>query len=365
MELPANQIFRLLADKADESFFIYDKNARRFKYLSPGFMALTNLQAEEIIDQPDRLLTIVHVEDRDYLQSQINLLKNEGKVHVEFRITTAGETVYIRLNAYQLDADQGLIAGWIIDVSNIKKNILYAEKINARKNSLLEILAHDLKEPVGMINMMATAIKNSPLVVGDETLQSYIRIIQQLCESNIQLIRSVVHNEFLEAQEIDLRLERVDLVWAVRDVIQQYEISKSLVNKEFYFNSEVNQLYITMDSLKIIQVVNNLVSNAIKFTPDGGRIDVNIKDLGGTVRISVSDDGIGIPEPIRPALFQPHSRAQRSGLRGEPGSGMGLSIIKTLVDLHGGRVWLDTSNETGTTFHIELPKANDVALENI
>ena len=159
MSSPNDQIFQLLGMEADEAFFIYTPATRRLDYVSPAFSKLVALPVDEIIDQPNRLMELVHPDDKDYLEAQLAGFKQGRKLSAEIKLIVNGEEKYVELTAYRLHNQQEMVAGWVTDISNIKKNIQYAEKINARKNSLLEILSHDLKEPVGMINMMATAIK--------------------------------------------------------------------------------------------------------------------------------------------------------------------------------------------------------------
>jgi two-component system sensor histidine kinase VicK len=105
-----------------------------------------------------------------------------------------------------------------------------------------------------------------------------------------------------------------------------------------------------------MQVINNLISNAIKFTPDGGRIELAVAQEPGRVLISVADDGIGIPEALQPVLFERFTPARRSGLRGEKTTGLGMSIIKTIVGLHEGRIICQSTENEGSTFTIELPR---------
>jgi two-component system sensor histidine kinase VicK len=352
-----DKIFQRLGDTAREAFFIYNISAHKVDYLSQGFTRLTGLSTVNITSNPNRLLDIVHPDDRDYLTAQMAAFGAQKQLKAEFRLLlNDGNGKYVQLTAYALDGDPLLAAGWLADIDNSKTNILYAEKINARKNSLLEILSHDLKEPIAMINMMASAIRRDEAIAGNVSIEKYIRIIQDLCESNIRLIRDTVEQEFSEAGEIGLRIERVDLVWAIRDIMERYAAAGEVIKKRFRFESETDRLLILMDNLKMIQVVNNLIANAIKFTADDGQITVRVSEMDSQVRITVQDDGIGIPAELHPFVFEPHTRAQRPGIRGESGSGMGLAIIRSLVELHGGKIWLDTQNTGGTTFHIELPK---------
>ncbi|MDB5011467.1 MAG: phosphate regulon sensor protein PhoR, partial [Mucilaginibacter sp.] len=254
------------------------------------------------------------------------------------------------------NGEVNLLAGIAEDISVLKKNIFYAEKINARKNSTLAILAHDLKGSMGLINMMASTIQKDINVAGNENILKPVQFIQDLCKRNIDIIRNLIEQEFLESPEVDLRKERVDLIWSINDIIQNYKKSENVLAKKFILNSSVEKLYIQMDTLKMMQVLNNLITNAIKFTPENGVIEVDIKDMDTLVQIIVRDNGIGIPENLQPYLFDKFTRSRRTGLQGEEPIGLGMSIIKTIVELHNGRIWFDTKENKGSSFYIEIPK---------
>src|SRR5206468_1907545 len=142
----------------------------------------------------------------------------------------------------------------------------------------------------------------------------------------------------------------------INDVIHQYKKAESNLAKTFIINSSVEKLFMHLDSLKFMQVINNLISNAIKFTPDNGVIEIEIQDLNQHALIVVRDNGIGIPADMHPYLFDKFTRARRAGLRGEEPVGLGMSIIKTIVELHKGKIWFTSKENEGSSFYIEMPK---------
>jgi signal transduction histidine kinase len=121
-------------------------------------------------------------------------------------------------------------------------------------------------------------------------------------------------------------------------------------------------LYATVDAPKITQVINNLLSNAIKFTPSGGHVTVRLQPLpDGTVELQVEDTGIGIPAEHIPHLFEKFGPHQRAGTAGEKGTGLGMSIIKHFVELHGGTIAVESTPGVGTRFTIRLPRQPELA----
>ena len=112
-----------------------------------------------------------------------------------------------------------------------------------------------------------------------------------------------------------------------------------------------------LDPGKLEQVVNNLIGNAVKFSPDGSTVDVTLASAGDEVVLGVRDHGPGIPADQVDRLFRPFERLRRSGENTEPGTGLGLAIVKRIVDAHGGRIWVETEHEKGADIRVALPAA--------
>ncbi len=111
-----------------------------------------------------------------------------------------------------------------------------------------------------------------------------------------------------------------------------------------------------------MQVINNLISNALKFTPDGGSITISISEKDGIILISVADTGVGIPQKFHATLFDKFPESRRTGLKGEPSVGLGMSIIKTIVEWHHGEIWFESEENKGSTFYIRLPATDTQTL---
>jgi two-component system sensor histidine kinase VicK len=360
MQNISTEIFEQIGQSSADAYFIFDVVNQKFTYISQAFQNIWGQPVEKFSNDPDLALKFIDPEDHTYVKTCYeNFLNNNRKPEYEFRILCGDDgKKFIRLKAYPI-FDNGAIvsiAGIAEDASIVRRNILYAEKINARKNSMLEIVVHDLKGPIGMINMMASSMQRDALKSGNQGILDAVTFIQDMCKRNIALIRDLTTQEYIESTEMALRKERADLVWEINDVIQNYKRSEGNISKTFVFTSTHDKLYIHLDSLKFMQAINNLISNAIKFTPDNGVIEVDLKDQEDTVLITIKDDGIGIPQDVQPFLFDKFTRARRTGLRGEEPVGLGMSIIKTLVELHEGHIWFNSEENKGSTFYVEIPK---------
>lgn len=129
-----------------------------------------------------------------------------------------------------------------------------------------------------------------------------------------------------------------------------------MTGKTFSFVTSCDKVYVSLDDTKFMQVVNNLISNAIKFTPDGGKITLALEEQDESLLVRVEDTGVGIPQKYHATLFDKFTNARRPGIKGEPSVGLGMSIIKTIVEWHQGKIWFESEENKGTRFFVQIPK---------
>jgi two-component system sensor histidine kinase VicK len=192
--------------------------------------------------------------------------------------------------------------------------------------------------------------------LNDKDLNEITGSVIEACKNGVDLIRDFVAGEFLESSNADVVKKRFNLVEKIGTVIDNYKGGAKLITKTFHFEASSQEIYAYIDDMKLMQVINNLISNAIKFTPDGGIITTRIEERGHTVLISVADNGIGIPKHLQAGLFEKFTKARRPGLKGEKSTGLGMSIIKTIVEWHQGKIWFDSEENKGSVFYIQIPK---------
>ncbi len=355
---PDLAVFQQIGDQHTDVYFVFDLEAGRFVYLNEAFESVWKRKVEEVTANPALLLETVHPEDRTFMEGNYaKLMKERIKMDMDFRIEWPYTTDrWIGLNLFLLGQGENTewVAGIAKDDSPRKKNIFNMQKINARKDSMLEILSHDLRGPIGIVQNLATVIeKKLPKSDNDQSRQQ-LQMIQKICKRNIDLIRDLIHQEFLESAEVEVSKERLDLVWEINEVMIQYRNAQENLMKVFELTSSQERIFSMIDSMKFMQVINNLVSNAIKFTPDNGIVRIHIQKNEDEIVISVSDNGVGIPEKNQPFLFDKFTKARRPGLKGEESVGLGMSIIKTIVELHDGKIWFESQENKGSTFYIQL-----------
>lgn len=348
------------AEHSSQIIFSFDVDDNRFVYLNPAFELVWQKSRKSAEANPFSLLETIHSSDKDYLIKEFqNILNGEIKKDVEFRVILPDKRVrWLCANVF-LDGqapEKTTITGCIEDITAQKEKDEYTKKFTAKKNSVLEILAHDLAGPLNNISIASSFIAESSKAYNNPQLDEMIEVIKKTSERSIRLIREFVSQEFLESTTVDVIKKRVNIVENIKEVIDQYKASEDYVGKNFSLHSSAENIYIQIDDLKFRQVINNLISNALKFTPDGGTITVSIEDRQETILFKVIDNGIGIPAKYHDTLFEKFTKARRKGLKGEPSTGLGMSIIKTIIEWHAGKIWFDSQENEGTTFYIELPK---------
>lgn len=349
------------AEQTSQAFFSYDVEANHIIYLNPAFEQIWKRSRKSVLENPAHLLAAVHSSDRDYLVKEYRkIISGEIVENIEFRIVLPDNVVkWLRLRAILGGKAQEstTIAGCLEDITAAKEKEEYTTKYMAKKNSVLAILAHDLAGPLNNISLASSSMAENSKISSDPELQEMIEIIQKTCERSLRLIREFVNQEFLESTNVSLVKRRFDMVKNLKEIIHEYQASEQYIRKHFKLLCSDEPIYLKVDDIKLRQAINNLISNAIKFTPDDGEITLSIEEQQEMVLISVADNGIGIPAKYQDLLFEKFTKARRKGLKGEPSIGLGMSIIKTIVDWHEGKIWFESQENKGTKFYIELPKA--------
>ncbi|QHL86676.1 PAS domain-containing protein [Nibribacter ruber] len=349
-----------LAQKSNKLIFCFDAATGSFLYLNSSFETTWSLTSQQIQARPGQLLDSVHPEDLDFLEREFErLLSGETIDEVDFRILLPNQIEKcLHLSAVLLpgDGQQQLVAGIAEDVTSQRDNIRNLQKFAAKKNSILEILAHDLAGPLASIQSLSGSLSESFKGKAKEEDAHMAQLIYKTSVRSIQMIRDFVKQEFLESSNAGMMKVRLNLAEKIQEVVEQYQEGERNIKKYFSYSCASPQVYISLDQNKFMQVINNLISNSIKFSKDDAHIDITLSEQEDRVLVEVKDDGIGIPEEYHEELFDKFTRARRNGLKGEPSVGLGMSLIKTIVEWHGGRIWFTSQENAGTTFFIELPK---------
>ncbi|OON68531.1 ATP-binding protein [Hymenobacter sp. CRA2] len=360
-------LFRSLAAHSQCVYFAYDPVSRQVTYVSPAYEHVLGGDSSRVNAELGRWQQLLHPDDWDYLQEQVALvLSGRPAVEdVELRLRHPdGRRQWLCLTLCRpaAEGEGELLTGTVQDITRVKEYMSNADKFNAKKNATLEILSHDLSGPLLVVQQLAEHVAEQAKNYSNPALDELVRLMRTTCQDSVDLIRDFVNQEFLESANVELKLARLNLVSHLRVLLNNYRDAQHLLDKRIGFTTNAEAIYVYIDDNKFQQVINNLISNALKFTPDGGRIEVHVEERAGRVRVSVQDTGIGIPAKLQPVLFDKFTKARRPGLRGERTIGLGMSVIRTLVLLHDGNISFTSEEGRGTTFIIDLPTVADEQL---
>jgi signal transduction histidine kinase len=198
-------------------------------------------------------------------------------------------------------------------------------------------------------------LKNDFSEESKEKLFNYSNIVKQNCFRLIRLINNIVDLSKSNSGFLKLNLSNENIVDIVENIVQS--VSEYVKSKELkiIFDTNIEEKIIACDPIKIERIMMNLISNAIKFSNPNDEIYVNVVDSGDVVKISVKDTGIGIEKKHLDLIFQRFYQADKSLSRNSEGTGIGLSLIKSIVELHGGNISVESEVGKGSTFTVELP----------
>jgi signal transduction histidine kinase len=226
------------------------------------------------------------------------------------------------------------------------------EKSNKNYVSLIRVVAHDLRNPIGAINSIAGMMMNSPSPAKDK---EGLHLVVKASNTCLRLITELLETDF-EISAETLHKETVDICGLLKQSAQLLAY-RATAKKQQLITQESTGSVITADKEKLGRVLDNLVVNAIKFSPEGATIKMLAKETLTGTTISVHDNGVGIPPEIAGKLFEPFENSiKRKGTSGEQSFGLGLYICRQIVEAHGGRIWFETQPGQGSTFFISLHK---------
>lgn len=224
-----------------------------------------------------------------------------------------------------------------------------------RKDEFLAMLAHELRNPLAPIRTASEIL--SILISTPSRGRSAVEVVKRQVTHLTRLVDDLLDVSRITQGRIQLQKRPIDLHSIVSQALESVESLLALKRHQLTLASTPGMCYVNADGTRLIQCVTNLLTNSIKYTKEGGEIRVQAREEGAAAVISVSDNGIGIPEELLPQVFELFVQSTRSMDRSEGGLGIGLSVVARLVDMHGGTVTASSPGPgKGATFEIRLPR---------
>ena len=230
------------------------------------------------------------------------------------------------------------------------------ERANATTKKFFQIIAHDLRSPVGGLYSLLLLLHTEYDNLDTNKMRSYLSIMKVSAEETLNLLNNLLDWARTQTNRIELNQKEFNLVEEIKSVKETLKTAaeEKQIAIEFYDN-EAKMVF--ADRSMIHTVLHNLLSNAIKFTPKTGNIEISAQLRKKDIRVAISDNGVGIPENIKPGIFSLNEKVSMPGTEQESGTGLGLILCKEFTELNKGEIGFESMEGKGTTFYFTIPKA--------
>ncbi|SEK74933.1 PAS/PAC sensor signal transduction histidine kinase [Carnobacterium iners] len=323
---------------------------RRGKIIIINEMALEMLNTSQEDAVGQSILKILKKENEFTLR---NLLKNDQELTFDF---STPETPLILQGGFSLiQRETGFISGIVCVLHDITEQ----EKIERERRDFVSNVSHELRTPLTSMKSYLEALIDGawqdPAIA-----PKFLQVTQEETDRMIRMISDLLNLSRMDASESTLALEYVNINRLFNHVLDRFDMmiqSADQFEKKYTIKREITnrQIWMEIDTDKMIQVFDNIMNNALKYSPEGGVINCSLKETHDNVIISITDEGMGIPKKDLPHIFDRFYRVDKARARSMGGTGLGLAISKEAIEKHNGKIWANSIEGEGTTFYILLP----------
>ena len=302
-------------------------------------------------------------------KSILDVLNIRDKYSIRELLESQDELILDELNSRRdqiLNANFSLIqrrSGFIIGIVCVLHDITEQQRIDRERRQFVSNVSHELRTPLTSMRSYIEAL-NEGAWKDEEIAPTFLKVTQEETDRMIRMINDLLSLSRMDLGKVELDLELVNLNELFNYILNRFdmmlekdnndtrEIKKNYTIKRDFTDKD---LWVEIDTDKIIQVVDNIMNNAIKYSPDGGVITCRLLETHNHVIMSISDQGLGMPKKELAHIFERFYRVDKARSRAQGGTGLGLAISKEVIEMHHGRIWVDSTEGKGSTFYISLP----------
>ena len=302
----------------------------------------------------ENFLECIHPDDRDKVASAVGgAVEKDAPYGIEHRVVRPdGSVRFVHEMGKVYRDDDGNPTRMLGVVHDITERTL----LDKSKSEFISTVSHELRTPLTSIKGSLGLIKSGAIGDLPDKIQSMLDIAYNNSERLVLLINDILDIEKIEAGKMNFIIKPMSIALLIKEVLKANKGYGDEHGITFVCPNCDEDILVNGDSNRLMQVLSNLMSNAAKFSPDGGKVELSVIREGGSIRINVKDYGPGIPEAFRESIFKKFTQADASDTRQKGGTGLGLSITKAIVEQHDGTIGFETEVGKGTTFFIDLPK---------
>jgi PAS domain S-box-containing protein len=297
----------------------------------------------------ETFLASVHPEDREYVDREWTAALRGEPYDIEHRIIVGDEVKWVRERA-ELEFDsQGLLKGGFGTAQDITEH----KKLDQLKDDFIGLVSHELRSPMTVITGAINTVLTEGAYLSEEETRQLLKDAALESELLSHLLANLLELSRVQAARLVLHTEAIDIKKVVQDAIE--EIKRQTSAHQFVVKLPRKLPSVYADPLRLERILYNLLENAVKYSPQGGEIQVSARPQKEHLVIAVSDQGIGISPADQAKLFAPFQRLEEFRPSGVRGAGLGLLVCRRLVEAHGGQIWVKSKPGQGSTFFFTLP----------
>lgn len=314
-----------------------------------------NLKREEAIK-----LNIIDILNTDRAYTYHELVSQTPELVINRR-NEFDEFITLRIRFALNRRESGFISGLVAVLHDATEQ----EKEERERRLFVSNVSHELRTPLTSVKSYLEALDEGALK--EDIAPSFIKVSLDETNRMMRMISDLLNLSRIDNQAIQLDIEMTNFTAFMTSILNRFDQIKNqntISGKQYEIVRDypLNSIWIEIDTDKMTQVLDNILNNAIKYSPDGGKITVSMKTTDTQLIISIADEGLGIPKKDLPLIFDRFYRVDKARSRAQGGSGLGLSIAKEIVKQHKGFIWAKSTYGKGSTFTIVLPYEKDSAI---
>ncbi len=341
-------------------------------YMTDGVLATNRRgQITMINDMAKKQLGIVKEEALN--KSILELLKIEEEYELRDLITQIpelmidsqnanGEYLSLRVRFALVRRESGFISGLVAVLHDTTEQ----EKEERERRLFVSNVSHELRTPLTSVKSYLEALDEGALY--DPVAPDFIKVSLDETNRMMRMVTDLLHLSRIDNATTRLDVELINFTAFITFILNRFDKMRSQDDEKKYElvrDYPINSVWIEIDTDKMTQVIDNILNNAIKYSPDGGKITVSMKTTDDQMILSIKDQGLGIPKQDLPKIFDRFYRVDRARSRAQGGTGLGLAIAKEIIKQHNGFIWAKSEYGKGSTFTIVLPYDKDAVKEEV
>ena len=302
------------------------------------------------------LLDVLELQDQYSLRE---LLSQTPEIVLE-KVNENQELLTLRANFATIRSESGLISGLVVVLHDMTEQA----KEERERRLFVSNVSHELRTPLTSVKSYLEALDEGALT--ESVAPSFVKVSLDETNRMMRMITDLLSLSRIDNQVGEMDVELINFTAFITFILNRFDQMKnSDVGKTYAIirDYQISPIWVEIDTDKMTQVLDNILNNAIKYSPDGGNITFSMKTIDSQLILSISDEGLGIPKADLPKIFDRFYRVDKARSRAQGGTGLGLAIAKEIVKQHKGFIWAKSEYGHGSTFTIVLPYSKDIALD--